>query len=119
MRSVAHYYFRLPSFSLIRRHDFKPNFLTVYCTYRASIKTLDLTYIKRLGLRHFSSSIAGIKTYDNADTQRLEIFKENPEKSGVYLWYNKVNGKKYIGSSVIFHKRFLLYYNTNHLLTYF
>jgi len=120
VRFIAAYYFRLPSFSLIRRHDLKPNpraQIWARNRYCASIKPLDLTYIKRLGLR-YSSSIAGIKTYDNADTQRLEILKENREKSGVYLWYNKVNGKKYIGSSVNLHKRFLQYYNTNHLLTY-
>lgn len=117
MRSVATYCFILSNFSLIRRHDLKPNFYTVYSTYRASFKSLDLTCIKRLGLRH-SSGIAGIKTYDNTDTQRLEILKENKEKSGVYLWYNKVNRKKYACYSVNLHKRFIEYFNTNNLLTY-
>lgn len=104
MRSVALYNFRLLSFSLIRRHDLKSNFFTVYCTYRASIP------VKILGLRHFSSSIAGIKRYDNADTQRLEILCG--AKNRVFI-YDKVNGNKYIGSSVNLHKRFQSYTHAN------
>jgi hypothetical protein len=46
---------------------------------------LYLTCVKLLGLRHFSSSIAGIKRYDNADTQRF-CADASLEKSGVYLW---------------------------------
>lgn len=37
--------------------------------------------------------------------------KENNKKSGVYRWTNKVNGKTYVGSSVLLSRRFLVYYN--------
>jgi group I intron endonuclease len=36
---------------------------------------------------------------------RLQIFKENRGKSGIYRWINLVNGKSYIGSSVDLSKR--------------
>lgn len=37
--------------------------------------------------------------------------KENNKKSGIYRWTNKVNGKTYVGSSVLLSRRFLVYYN--------
>lgn len=41
-----------------------------------------------------------IKFYDNAKTQRNFILEENSGKSGIYLWYNRKNGKSYIGQSI-------------------
>jgi uncharacterized protein YbcV (DUF1398 family) len=43
-------------------------------------------------------SITPFITYENADSQKLKIFKDNKDKSGIYRWVNKINGKtsKYI-----------------------
>jgi len=59
-----------------------------------------------------------VKTYDNADTQKLDIFKDNRGKSGIYLWENKINGNVYVGSSTSLTIRFIKYFNSNHLLKY-
>lgn len=61
-------------------------------------------------------SIIPIKIYENADTQKKEAIEENRKKSGVYRWFNKINGKSYIGSSINLTSRFLDYYNTKQLL---
>jgi len=41
------------------------------------------------------------KLYSNPDTDKIQIFKDNKKKSGVYIWENLSNNKKYIGSSVV------------------
>ena len=35
----------------------------------------------------------GVKSYDNADVEKTEMFKENNGKSGVYQWINLINKK--------------------------
>ena len=42
-----------------------------------------------------------VKVYDNIDNKinRDSILDENKGKSGIYLWFNSLNGKKYIGQS--------------------
>lgn len=69
--------------------------------------------------KNFSTfSVIPVKIYANADTQKLQIIKENTNKSGVYLWKNLVNQKQYIGSSIDLRRRFNTYFNSNHLLKY-
>lgn len=56
-----------------------------------------------------------VKVYENADTQKADILKENKGKSGVYRWTNNVNGKTYVGSAVSLRARFYVYYSANRL----
>jgi len=56
-----------------------------------------------------------IITYANVDTNRSTIFKENRNKSGVYRWVNKINGKSYIGSSMSLSNTFTIYYSLSSL----
>ena len=48
-------------------------------------------------------------------SDKILIFKDNYNKSGIYRWINLDNGKSYVGSSVNFKEIFLSYYNLNHL----
>lgn len=52
-----------------------------------------------------SPSVVPVKFYSNADTQKLEILKENRGKCGIYRWVNQINGKSYVGSAVNLSKR--------------
>lgn len=63
-------------------------------------------------------SIIPVTIYANADTQKLEILRENKHKSGVYRWKNNVNGKTYIAlrGSVNLGKRLSYYYSLNYLM---
>ena len=63
------------------------------------------------------AAIVPIKSYSNAEADKDKIIKENKNKSGIYMWKNIINKKKYIGSSQYLHKRFAQYFNNNHLLT--
>jgi group I intron endonuclease len=73
------------------------------------------------GQRAFSTStclrFAEI-VYKNVDKEKLIIISENTNKSGIYMWTNLINGKRYIGSSENLNRRFSEYFNTNHLNRY-
>lgn len=50
------------------------------------------------------------KTYNDPFSQRRLIQKENKGKIGVYAWYNKINGKLYVGSGDQLYTRISDYY---------
>lgn len=52
----------------------------------------------------------------DADKDKLEILKYVNSKSGIYMWTNKLNGNKYVGSSIDLRRRLLEYYNVKRLL---
>ncbi len=54
--------------------------------------------------------------YASADIDKLNIYKEVNGKSGVYMWTNLSNSKRYIGSSVNLKRIILEYYNVNRFL---
>src|SRR5436853_6264428 len=54
--------------------------------------------------------------YNNADICKDQILSDNKNKSGIYMFTNKKNKKKYIGSSDNLRRRFMQYFNINHLL---
>ena len=65
---------------------------------------------------YFSNNQESALHFETGDTNKLEILKSIKGKSGIYMWTNKLNGKKYVGSSVDLRRRLLEYYNTNRLL---
>jgi group I intron endonuclease len=59
------------------------------------------------------------KFYENAKIDRKQILEENKGKSGIYLWYNRINEKYYIGQSLnlggVKMGRFSRYYRQSYL----
>jgi group I intron endonuclease len=53
--------------------------------------------------------------YTNADTTKQQILQENQNKSGIYMFKNSINGKRYFGSSDNLKRRFSEYFNINYL----
>ena len=62
------------------------------------------------------SEFSSLVVFYDADKDKLDILKYIKGKSGIYMWTNKLNGKKYVGSSVDLRRRLLEYYNVNRLL---
>ena len=62
------------------------------------------------------AAIIPIKTYSNAEADKDTILSDSKNKSGIYMWTNLTNGKQYIGSSQNLKKRFMEYFNKNHLV---
>ena len=60
------------------------------------------------------------KYYSNLDTCKVKILSDNKNKSGIYMFQNLKNGKRYLGSElrskICKKKRFMEYLNVNHLL---
>ena len=81
-----------------------------------TLNTVFTTYDEE-GLCIFLSSVIPVVCYNNADTLKKDVLKDNRNKSGVYRWINNINGKSYIGSSISLTTRFLSYYNINHLIS--
>jgi hypothetical protein len=40
-----------------------------------------------------------VKFYQDAKLDQDKILSENKDKSGIYLWYNRINGHSYVGQS--------------------
>lgn len=59
--------------------------------------------------------IVPAKTYHDPDKQKKDILLDVKNKTGVYMWKHKVNGKYYVGSAKDLRNRLLHYYNINHL----
>ena len=79
--------------------------------------------VNKIGILYFSTTsycfgnnIKPAVVYTNPDTQKLQILKENKNKSGVYRWINKETGKSYVGSAVNLSKRFSVYYSLNSIV---
>ena len=62
------------------------------------------------------AAIIPIKIYSNAEADKALILKENQNKSGIYMWTNLTNGKRYIGSSNNLKIIFYQYCNENYLM---
>ena len=54
-----------------------------------------------------------VKCYLNAKKEKINILKENSDKSGIYEWNNLITGKSYIGSAMNLKKRLKDYFSIN------
>ena len=61
------------------------------------------------------AAIIPIKSYSNAEADKDLILKENPNKSGIYMWKNIINDKQYIGSAIDLSKRLSFDYSTAYM----
>ena len=60
-------------------------------------------------------NIKGVKVYDSLKEDRVNILKQERDKSGVYCLINKVNGHTYVGSSINLVSRMRNYLNKTFL----
>jgi group I intron endonuclease len=62
-----------------------------------------------------SSNVPYIKVYENPFSIRKDIYKENQDKSGIYMFTNKLTNDIYIGQSINLANRFKNYFNISYL----
>jgi hypothetical protein len=67
-------------------------------------------------ITHFIFEIE--KMYDNAETDKSIILKDNKNRVGIYLWLHKSSGKLYVGSSFNLSRRFNQYFSKANLERY-
>lgn len=53
--------------------------------------------------------------YNNAETDKLQILKDNKGLAGIYMWTHIESGKRYIGFVVDLSKRLFLYFSKKYL----
>jgi group I intron endonuclease len=63
------------------------------------------------GNKDMLQNLNAVKVYDNLKEDRVNILKEQRDKSGVYCLINKVNGHSYVGSSMNLASRMRNYLN--------
>jgi len=56
--------------------------------------------------------------YNNANTDKSQILKDNNGRAGIYQWRHIKSGQIYIGSAVDLSKRFKNYYNKAYVICY-
>ena len=59
--------------------------------------------------------VVPVLTYQNMDSDMLNVVYENKGKSGIYRMINLTNNKAYVGSSVNLGRRFSCYYSFKHI----
>jgi LAGLIDADG endonuclease/GIY-YIG catalytic domain len=57
-------------------------------------------------------------TYNNAETEKLNILTETKNKAGVYIWTQLFSNKKYVGSSVNLSRRLTYYFSKVNIARY-
>lgn len=70
--------------------------------YQSKYYAFSTKCLRPIGVRGFStsksdSSSSGLVVFSDADKDKLNILKYIKGKSGIYMWTNKLNGKKYVG----------------------
>lgn len=77
-----------------------------------------LTAIRPFSTRkvHSFAGSSALAVFYDADKDKLDILKYTKNKAGIYMWTNKLNGKRYVGSSINLKRRLLEYCNVNRLL---
>ncbi len=63
-----------------------------------------------------STDSPGLAVFSDADQDKVNILEYVKGKGGIYMWSNKLNGKKYVGSSVDLRRRLSEYYKISRLL---
>ena len=63
------------------------------------------------------NNIFPIIIYNDIMEYKDKIYNDNRNKSGIYRWTNKINGKSYIGSSINLRRRLSEYFNAERLRT--
>jgi len=92
--------------------EFQNYWLFIFVTFIISTTTVcPLSFSSEWADFALLFNIVPAVSYSDADVQKLTIYKENKNKSGIYRWTNKTTGSSYIGSALNLSRRFTNYYS--------
>lgn len=83
----------------------------VYKTITRSYSSLSNKQNNKVGNQDNTLNLEAVKVYNNLKEDRVNILKEQRDKSGVYCLINKINGHSYVGSSIKLDSRMRNYLN--------
>jgi len=83
----------------------------VYKTITRSYSYLSIKQNNKVGNQDNTLNLEAVKVYNNVSEDRVNILKEQRDKSGVYCLINKINGHSYVGSSIKLDSRMRNYLN--------
>ena len=92
--------------SLIHSYNHKFNFI---------LNKSIIRYYSTSNIENNTKDLNPLKVYNNFQENRLDILKEQKDKSGVYCFINKINGNSYVGSSINLASRMRNYLNNTFL----
>jgi hypothetical protein len=75
-----------------------------------NIPTLGFSFKHFIFMTYFA-----LKLYNNFGQLKEKILEDNKGKSGIYLFTNKINNKKYVGSFINLSNRFIQYFSIYYL----
>lgn len=122
--NIVFYFFgrkvELPSgiqFYGLNRYMYNRGYLINKAYFSAQANKINLIKNNLFILRYSTciSSHTPAVIYSNLESKKSSIYADNRDKSGIYLWRNKINGKTYVGSSVNLTKRFKNYFNESYI----
>ncbi|RMZ69678.1 GIY-YIG endonuclease [Pyrenophora seminiperda CCB06] len=90
----------------------------VYKTITRSYSYLSNKQNNKVGNQDNTLNLEAVKVYNNLKEDRVNILKEQRDKSGVYCLINKINGHSYVGSSIKLDSRMRNYLNKAFLKKY-
>ena len=86
-----------------------------YSTIKYNLLGANFSLANTIALSSIVEQIKPLNFYNNLKDDRLQLFKEQRNKSGVYCLVNVVNGHFYIGSSINIEQRMKSYLNNSFL----
>lgn len=83
----------------------------IYVGLTRSYSNLSTKFNEQVGNQDNTLNLKSVKIYNSLKEDRVNIIKEQRDKSGVYCLINKVNGRSYVGSSINLASRMRNYLN--------
>jgi len=99
------YYLVLMSYYIFEKLDY----------FNQNCSLLELDYVSTCFLTKIIEQIKPIKVYNKLKEDRLQLYKEQRNKTGVYCLVNLINGHTYIGSSTNIEGRMKSYLNNSYI----
>lgn len=74
-----------------------------------------ILYTDTINTCSFSFKVKPLIAYSDSYLSKYNVLKDNKDKSGIYIWINRIDNKSYAGSSINLSSILRNYYSINYL----